>query len=314
MTTPLMMQIEVTQECPFSCPQCYNSCTVKSMPVDIVIRHINQAKELGVKRIVLNGGEPLVYKHIETIIDYTLEHELAVTFFTSGYGLSIDFIKKYANKRIDIYISLNGSSLEINSKSRDGFSYAIEAMQSFRQLGVPYGITWVARADNVMDFPNMYALATKYSADVIAIIPNRPSNKDEIISEMGVEDYEFLKKSILELRNGSVKILIDACYGMLSMLIGQVASKFTGCYAGRFSFSVDVDSNYRPCTHIPTSENYSTAHDYWLNSKILNNLRNSDNICIDCIHILKCSPCPLMLTSNNCDDVKRCVLYQRTSD
>ena len=311
MTMPLMVQIEITQKCPFRCPQCYNRWTTKSMALSDVIRHVDQAKSLGVKRIVLNGGEPLFYPHIETVIDYILQRDLSVSFFTSGYGVSENFIKKYVNKKLNIYVSLNGSCSEINSKSRVGFNYAMDAITLFYRLGAPYGITWVARADNVMDFCNMYNLASKYKASTISIIPNRPSNKGEIISEMTADDYSILKNSIIQLKNGNVIILIDSCFGILSMYLNQVASKFTGCYAGKYSYSVDVENHYRPCTHISKSEDYLTARDYWFKSKQLYSIRNNDSICGDCLYASRCSPCPLMLTHTCWDNTKKCILYKK---
>ena len=57
---PPILQIEITQKCPLSCPQCYKNLDEKEMPFDFLKDSIINASRNGTKHIVLNGGEPFV--------------------------------------------------------------------------------------------------------------------------------------------------------------------------------------------------------------------------------------------------------------
>ena len=84
----LTMEIELSHHCNFHCRYCYSNATCNNYEI-IEFEHLKnvilQAYDLGVRFIVIiGGGEPLLYKHINELIKYiyTLGIEMAV--FTNG--------------------------------------------------------------------------------------------------------------------------------------------------------------------------------------------------------------------------------------
>lgn len=56
------MQLEITRECPFNCPQCYKiEIENRNMDFSVLQKYIKEGLSKGVKLFVLNGGEPLLY-------------------------------------------------------------------------------------------------------------------------------------------------------------------------------------------------------------------------------------------------------------
>lgn len=310
---PIMMQLEITEKCPFNCPQCYNKVSPISMNLHEIAKHVEQAHSLGVKKVILNGGEPLLHENIIEIFKIILKLNMNVAFYTSGYGLTseiLDVVK--SNPKIEMYISLNGSTEKINGYSRQGFSTAIASLEFCKKENVPCGIVWVARSDNVDDFPDLYHFVELQNVHSLLIIPNRPSRNNEITSALTKSDYEFLARAIKRFEKGKVHIRIDACFGLLSAYLNYKAAIFTGCYAGRYSYSVDVRGRYRPCTHMQRTECFNSSKDYWDESILLQNIRKSFNkieLCNMCIRKNKCSPCPLM--TNSMVAGQRCVLFEK---
>ncbi len=78
---PPILQIEITQKCPLSCPQCYKNLDEKEMPFDFLKDSIINASRNGTKHIVLNGGEPFVYSKIFDVLEIVDRLDVQVTLF-----------------------------------------------------------------------------------------------------------------------------------------------------------------------------------------------------------------------------------------
>lgn len=129
---PPILQIEITQKCPLSCPQCYKNLDEKEMPFDFLKDSIINASRNGTKHIVLNGGEPFVYSKIFDVLEIVDRLDVQVTLFTSGYGIHLEEVqalKVYQN--LHIGVSFNGSCEAIHSLSRDGFDISYSAAKLF---------------------------------------------------------------------------------------------------------------------------------------------------------------------------------------
>lgn len=82
----------------------------------------------------------------------------------SGYNLCEDTFNKLIEAGVtNIFISLNGSTEEINAFTRDGYLLAIEALAFLQNKGFKNTIiNWVMHRSNADDFENMLQIAEKY--------------------------------------------------------------------------------------------------------------------------------------------------------
>ena len=290
---PKILQLEITDRCPFHCPQCYRlSLSDKDADIGRLKMLISHAKDRGTNQIVLNGGEPLLYKYINDLLSFLSETSMHVNCFSSGYGLTNEIIKYLHNPYFHYCLSLNGSSREINDLSREGFEYTITAMSILRSNDIPFGVHWVARHDNIFDLPNLISLLKNKGAAFISIGSNKLTHKRVIDSPMSVDDFKDLIK-IVKQHSGTLKIFVENCFPELSWHLGLgLKSLFSGCGAGRTMCHVTSDFQYAPCTHLHHYEQYPSLEEYWLNSNILKNIRRRN------IHdTVSCSNCELI---NNC--------------
>lgn len=288
--TPEFLQIEITDYCPLKCPQCYKKDTdylfmSKSKFEEIVL----EAKKIGVKSVFFNGGEPLVNKDFLDMVQIADKKQLGCTVFTSGYGIDDEFCERIKKYSINIQISLNGSSKDINELSRDGYDVAIDAMKNLKKHKINYNINWVARHDNVNDFEKLIVLSKEYNAASINIVLNKMTSKGEVISSCTLEDYNLLKKVI----NSNTEFLkIQSCYSLLMSYIGEVHrnNRLYGCQAGIRLMAVDVNGAYMPCTHLHYPEQFDSIYEYWVSSKTMKKLRNIKELeyCKECNNCRVC--------------------------
>ena len=69
----LSMEIEFNQSCNFRCIYCYaadNPNRCNELSTEEFIDVISQAKELGARKIMILGGEPMLYPHLMEMIQF----------------------------------------------------------------------------------------------------------------------------------------------------------------------------------------------------------------------------------------------------
>ena len=114
------LRISVTGRCNFSCIYCHNEglgqlpfLTDKKngeMSPDEIGRYVRIARELGIGSVKLTGGEPLVRRDLENIIDGCVQHVSDVSLTTNGSALAgrADALRSAGLKRINVSLdSLN---------------------------------------------------------------------------------------------------------------------------------------------------------------------------------------------------------------
>lgn len=286
---PRYLQIEITNRCELSCPQCYKEPSkAKDMDLNLFNNILSEAQKLGVTTVYLNGGEPLIHKEIIRILNMLCKYNFKVYCFSSGIGITEEILNEIKKiKEFYLTISLNGSTEKINQLSRDGFEVAVTAMEILQKSQYPYGINWVCRHDNVYDFRDLISFVMRKGAKWINISANKLTSDGMIISPMESADYLYLKKLIEKFSEINRKFVrVQYCFSILNDLIDRPVNKWlNGCNAGIVSCCVNVEGEYMPCTHLYYPEKFYSIRDYWENSLVLQQLRNAR------LNKRKCSEC-----------------------
>ncbi|MDD5773492.1 MAG: radical SAM protein [bacterium] len=90
----LTMEIEFTRACNLNCVYCYmdNNLFCESRECDLTREEfqnvIMQAKDLGVKTIVVLGGEPMLYPYISDMIKFIRKQDLYIEIFSNGINVT----------------------------------------------------------------------------------------------------------------------------------------------------------------------------------------------------------------------------------
>ena len=301
---PTHTNIELTTACPLHCPQCYCSLQGgKHIPLERAIYWLNEAGKMGVKHVALSGGESMCYPHLNEVIKEAAKNGINSYVATSGAGFTQTTFQGMTDAGLSgLYISLNGSTEEINSITRDGYTHAINALRLIKTSAYHnVTINWVMHASNVEDFPNMVDLAETYEVENIVIIGFKPDAKHEMKVIPSYAQMQWLLNYIKS-RKTSVKIAIESCYSPFralaldTVLFGNLnIGVYKGCRAGICSFSVNVDGELTPCRHLDFPERTDTLEEYWTSSKILTKIRETYSSpsapCNDCKFGKNCRHC-----------------------
>lgn len=286
MSTPEIMNIELTTRCPLRCPQCYcDSHRGRDIKKEVALAYIEQAAHLKIPFINLSGGETLVYPYLTELLEVISDKGLNSAIAISGWGFDSARLAELKAAGVDqFYVSLNGSTPEINEQSRDGYELAINALRLLQaDQHVAYHINWVARNDNADDFPNMVKLAQDLGVKSIVIIQSKPDASYVMQASLSPDNFVQLANYLKKHDQQEMSIEVEACFSPLRAYINNYylwnrnIGVNKGCGAGRNGMSVDVEGNLTPCRHLLYPESYASIQDYWWNSELLNKLRGFED-------------------------------------
>lgn len=302
--TPLGMNIELTTACPLRCPQCYCSLEGgKHIPYETAANYIRQAKDFGINHVELSGGETLCYPHLHDLVKLAHDIGLVTNIAISGWHFTEDYLDRLIQCGIsNIFVSLNGPTEEINRLTRDGYHYAISALELLQRKGFPnVYINWVMHKNNADSFPEMMKLAEKYSVRSIVILAPKPTSKHELNTLPSLDQLKAMTEIVRSAKPGSVKI--ESCFSPLlakvldTKLIGNLNSgRSMGCGAGRNLLSISVDGKMSPCRHLEHYEAFESIEAYWNHSEVLKQLESIYHDqpaapCDTCRFVTHCRPC-----------------------
>lgn len=293
------MNIELTTACPLHCPQCY--CTLEGgrhIDYDVAVDRISQGAALGVTDVYLSGGETLCYPRLYDLISFISKIGLSSHIAISGAFFSQSVYEKLINAGVSsISVSLNGSTEEVNSGSRDGYNLAIHALEILRDNHYPKTIlNWVMHATNADDFLDYVALAERYHVASIDVIGSKPDAANCLETLPSKEQIRQVTRWIKQY-SGTVDIAIESCYSHMlayfldTRLMGNLnIGPEKGCLAGRIGVSVNVGGEFIPCRHIDSPESYERLDEYWSQSEMLHRIRNAEKDCREPCILCKYQP------------------------
>lgn len=302
-STPVLMNLELTGKCPLRCPQCYCDLTSgKDLPLKKAMYWIEEASENGVRTVNLSGGETMCYPYLNEVIKECRNRGMEPNIAVSGYGLNRERLEELIECGVaDICVSLNGSSEEINRKTRDGYELAVKALTLLKELSYPnICINWVMHSCNAADFPRMIELAEEYEVRNLVVMVFKPDASHQL---HGVPNEEQLRSvaAWIKAYKGTVNIVAEECFSQMRALLGErFLTNYNrgisrGCGAGRDGISVNVEGKLTPCRHLEFPEEELSLKNYWRESPILKKLRAAEETaeepCRSCKYASNCLPC-----------------------
>ena len=300
---PVLMNLELTTACPLHCPQCYvHLNTGREMPIETALYWIRDAAEAGVKDVNLSGGETMCYPYLTELIRECSGLGLESNIALSGIYVTEEKLREFMDAGVTrIFVSLNGSTREINGKTRDGYQLAINTLQMLKGMAWDKTtINWVMHECNADDFPEMIRLAERYNVRALAVLGFKPDSAHQLSSYPTGDQIRMVARQIREYK-GDVLIGAESCFSQLRTLsaqtfFGSLNNGVTrGCGAGTYGISISVEGRLMPCRHLDIEEDYDHIMDYWNQSPFLRKLRtvtdNRREPCKGCRWEKNCLPC-----------------------
>lgn len=116
------IRIILTTACNYKCIYCFNegeaNKEVRVQSIDKLKKIIHVAKEFGINSIKLTGGEPLLYPHVEELLEYMQKENIGYYDFTTNISLltedRINMLNKY---------NVSSLTLSLNTLEKDKYNY-----------------------------------------------------------------------------------------------------------------------------------------------------------------------------------------------
>jgi len=113
----LTMEVEFSQLCNFNCPYCYlDTRPQEELTSDEIHDLILQARALGVRKVIILGGEPMIYPRILEKIHFIRSHGMGVEIFTNGSNMTAENAAELAMLDVKVVLKMNTRDPDIQNQ------------------------------------------------------------------------------------------------------------------------------------------------------------------------------------------------------
>ena len=276
--SPLNVELLITKQCNFYCAYCSIDRSQVDIPLPKLFELIDELAEMGITRIRISGGEPLLRLDLKDIVSRMNDRNIRSVLITNGYLLSQ---RVYQWKEVhSLYLSLDGSDEEQNiNRQKGSLAKVLEGLKVARDLGKPVtlaatltektatqkNIDWLIAL--AKDNDCKLAISSASAAPYLTVEPDDGGDKtvEEIQGTMPIPEkiVEVIRRLISEIKSGDGPFAFPAKPYEAQLkwpdFFRQRFEKsemngldFSGfpkdCYAGKTSAFIDGDGRMFPCS------------------------------------------------------------------
>ena len=180
---PICLTWELTYACNLACVHCLSSSgrrDPRKLTTAEAEAVIDELQRMQVFYVNVGGGEPTVRPDFWHLLDYAVGHDVGVKFSTNGVKLDKARAERLAaTDYVDVQISLDGATAEVNDAVRGAgsFATAIRALENLATAGMrDVKVSVVVTRENAGQLDAFKALADRYGA-TLRLTRLRPSGR-----------------------------------------------------------------------------------------------------------------------------------------
>ncbi len=299
---PICLTWELTYACNLACVHCLSSSgrrdprELSTSECQAVIRELQRMQVFYVN---VGGGEPTVRRDFWELVDYAVAHDVGVKFSTNGSRITPAIAQRLAGSDyVDVQISLDGATAEVNDAVRGSGSYAtaLQAMGYLVEAGFQgFKLSVVVTRENVSQVDAFKAIAEAHGAQ-LRLTRLRPAGR-------GADVWDQLHPTALQqmelyrwlLANGESVLTGDSFFHLAAF--GEALPGLGMCGAGRVVCLIDPIGDVYACPfaihpqfragNIRQTGGFAGV---WRTSELFAELRGpqSDGTCSSCDHYDSC--------------------------
>ena len=170
---PICLTWELTYACNLACVHCLSSSGRRDpheLSTDECKALIDEFERMQIFYVNIGGGEPTIRSDFWELVDYATAHHVGVKFSTNGSRISEAVAARLAGSDyVDVQISLDGATAEVNDAVRGDGSYAtaVTAMERLAAAGFAgFKLSVVVTRHNVGQLDDFKAIADRYGAQL----------------------------------------------------------------------------------------------------------------------------------------------------
>ncbi len=165
--------LQINNACNLACAHCLVSSGPgedRGPPLDFLIAVVNRAADLGLERLYVTGGEPMVRKDVFPLLRHASEtlslETIVLTNATVMRGTVRRRVAGLDRNRVRFQVSIDGAYPETHDAIRGTgtFAAATEGAQLLSELGFDVSLTTVATRSNLAQLPQLPLIARHLGA------------------------------------------------------------------------------------------------------------------------------------------------------
>ncbi|HEY4104009.1 MAG TPA: pyrroloquinoline quinone biosynthesis protein PqqE [Polyangiaceae bacterium] len=167
---------ELTYLCPLRCVYCSNPTDLSAHPdrlnTEDWLRVFRQAAELGALQLNLSGGEPLLRKDLEALVEGAHALDFYTNLITSGMPLTRERLARLKALGLSsVQVSIQDANANDSERiaGRASFAQKLEVARWVKELGLPLTVNMVLHRQNLGRVAELIALAERLGADRIEL-------------------------------------------------------------------------------------------------------------------------------------------------
>lgn len=215
-------------------------------------------------RVVFTGGEPSLYKELNSLISYAKAKSLKTTLVTNGVvyadRVKAELLKKSGIDFVSISIKGFNENEYLECTGTKGFENFLKAIENFSQLKIDFSLSFVLDDKNIENLPNILKLLKERNCENFFFnfvynfkTDNSPDEyKEKYFPLKLIEKFEKVYPQICQITNDKFKISTSYPYCFWSkdiidkMLEKNQISLCCPIYADR-KIVFDTDLSIIPC-------------------------------------------------------------------
>lgn len=141
--------IKITNSCTYNCPNCHNKNTYSMkeyndyIPIDDFKLLCDQISLVGIKSIIIVGGEPSLHPYFVDLIQYGLNKFDSLEIYTNAYLINSELLELYKKEKVLVSISVFSDKIADSSEITgllDSFSKVKNTINLFKEESINYRI------------------------------------------------------------------------------------------------------------------------------------------------------------------------------
>jgi radical SAM protein with 4Fe4S-binding SPASM domain len=328
---PFLVVWNYTNACNLKCVHCYQRAdkpTPDELTTEERLHVVDQLVEDKVSALAFSGGEPLMRRDLFKVAEYAHEKGLYLSVATNGTLLTRDAVESLRRSGVSyVEISLDGACKETHDSFRGvegSFDRTLKGIENAVDAGLFTCIAITATKKDLHEIPMIYQLAKKMKVKRVIVFNFIPTGRGEEIVKYDLSPREREDLMIYlysQLAKGHIEALCTA--PQYSRVCLQESSKagrdllspthfaaldfhgkakqlsdfLGGCGAGRLYCAIQPNGLITPCVFMPIvvgDLRKQSLKDIWLNSEVMDSLRDRDNLkgrCGHCTYKYICGGC-----------------------
>jgi radical SAM protein with 4Fe4S-binding SPASM domain len=306
LNSPMRVLYDITYACNLRCTHCFTDSGKQhndELNPDEKIDLVRQIKDLGVNRISIAGGEPLICNDTEMLLHELKCNDIIASITTNGLLLErkrIEALSQYSIRNLTL--SIDGATEEVHDAIR-GHGAFKKLLQIIELVSTYYKGNWSLKvtltSSNVHQIVDFIELALQYDCPSIKFNTIRETGRAKINRDLILTPFQY-GKTINQIQNlsDSKKYQIRIAPPLNPFMLQDyhfVKELGFGCNAGRESIYIDPTGNVKPCTQFDDSWicgniREKSLFEIWHNSEVLQKIRklNGNSSCSKCDLYNKC--------------------------